>query len=214
MIAKDLAAFVVGDGHPRTSMFLYVLDKRLLESIGAEEDTLVIHAFDANGEVHGREAFKWALELPGAIDQTGLTTLKGVADLQAKAVGVKGTMKQFWSPLLIEEVTERTITRCMEWFSEIQQLGGSVSSSTYLAFELLCSRDSIGSSSECAWPRPAGSKHVLLLGPGCSVDAGVEEEDVARQLAIKAPEEILGKGADIHLLPAGVEDFHDVRNVS
>lgn len=65
-------------------MFLYVVKGRLLESIGTDEDMLVIHVFDANGEEHGRANFRWALDIPGAIDQTKITTLAGVANLQGE----------------------------------------------------------------------------------------------------------------------------------
>ncbi|PYH86713.1 hypothetical protein BO82DRAFT_397294 [Aspergillus uvarum CBS 121591] len=54
----------------RTTMFLYVVQGRLLQSIGTDENMLVIHAFDANGEEYGRAHFQWALDFPGAIDQT------------------------------------------------------------------------------------------------------------------------------------------------
>ncbi|KAI8284453.1 FAD-binding domain-containing protein [Colletotrichum sp. SAR 10_98] len=35
-----------------------------------DQDALVFHVFDASGEVHGRQTFKWALDLPGAQDFT------------------------------------------------------------------------------------------------------------------------------------------------
>lgn len=63
-------------------MFLYVIRKSLLETIGAFQDMLVVHAYDANGEEHGRETFKWVLDIPGAVDQTGITDLEGVTKLQ------------------------------------------------------------------------------------------------------------------------------------
>lgn len=63
-------------------MFLYVVKGRLLESIGTDSDMLVIHAFDAHGEEHGRTSFQWALDIPGAVDETKTTALAGVANLQ------------------------------------------------------------------------------------------------------------------------------------
>ena len=67
-------------------MFLYVLKKELLKSMGVEQDMLVVHAFDSHGEEHGRsiEGFGWALGLKGAIDGTKIMNLKGVADLQGE----------------------------------------------------------------------------------------------------------------------------------
>lgn len=65
-------------------MLLYVVKKKLLASIGTDQDTLVVHAFDGNGEEHGRRAFQWALGIPGAIDQTTITGLRGVTGLQGE----------------------------------------------------------------------------------------------------------------------------------
>lgn len=67
-------------------MFLYVLKKEILQLIGVHQDMLVVHAFDAHGEEHGRseEGFGWALKLKGAVDMTKSMNLKGVADLQSK----------------------------------------------------------------------------------------------------------------------------------
>jgi hypothetical protein len=68
-------------------MFLYVMKKKLLASLGnIDSDMLVIHAYDANGEAHGRESFRWALSIPGAIDQTRVTTFAGVIQLQGLGV--------------------------------------------------------------------------------------------------------------------------------
>lgn len=65
----------------------------------------------------------------------------------------------------------------------------------------------------CAWPRPSGMKHVLLLGTGCPSDAGPAKEKLARDLAIQAPSRILGDKAEIHVLPNGLEDYHDPTQV-
>jgi hypothetical protein len=43
--------------------------------------------YDAHGEAHGRSdiGFKWALDIPGAIDMTSTMTLQGVHDTQSKS---------------------------------------------------------------------------------------------------------------------------------
>lgn len=87
--ADEIAKFVSRPLDPKVSMFLYVVKKRLLKSIGADSDMLVLHAFDACGEAHGRVNFQWALNIPGAIDQTKVTTFAGVADLQGKATSLQ-----------------------------------------------------------------------------------------------------------------------------
>lgn len=81
-IAKAIPGFIGNNVDSKITMFLYVLKKQLLQSISADQDMLVVHAFDGLGEEHGRKAFDWALNVPGAIDQTGLKSLRQVAELQ------------------------------------------------------------------------------------------------------------------------------------
>ena len=75
-------------------MFLYVLKKELLQSIGISQDMLVVHAFDAHGEEHGwsDEGFGWALKLKGAVAGTKAMNLKAVADMQGKT----GSVSLIW----------------------------------------------------------------------------------------------------------------------
>lgn len=82
LVAESIAQFTSKPVDPKVTMFLYVVKKRLLESIGTNSDMLLIHAFDAHGEDHGRASFQWALDIPGAVDETKLTNLTGVANLQ------------------------------------------------------------------------------------------------------------------------------------
>ncbi|RAK90233.1 FAD binding domain-containing protein [Aspergillus costaricaensis CBS 115574] len=211
--ADEIARFVSRPLDPKISMFLYVVKKRLLKSIGADSDMLVLHVFDACGEAHGRVNFQWALNIPGAIDQTKVTTFAGVADLQDKVHIAKGTMKQFWSPLLLRELSKDTIINAVHWSEDIGKLDESLSDCTYLIFELLCSRDPAGGVASCAWPRPQGVKHILLMGPGCPADAGCDHEDLVRDLAIKAGSRVLGENADLNYLPNGYEKFYDAEKI-
>lgn len=94
-IARAVADFTQRSHDEKLAMFLYVLKKELLESIGVEQDMLVVHVFDAHGEEHGRsdEGFGWALGLKGAIDGTKPTNLRGVADLQGKMFSILSIWK-------------------------------------------------------------------------------------------------------------------------
>lgn len=56
-----------GDLSVKTSIVACVLQKGML---GTKTDMLVVQAYDARGKEQGREAFRWALEIDGAIDQT------------------------------------------------------------------------------------------------------------------------------------------------
>lgn len=94
-IARAVADFTQRSHNPKLAMFLYVLKKELLESIGVKQDMLVVHAFDANGEEHGRsdEGFGWALKMKGAVDGRTTMNLKGVADLQSERFSIPFTKK-------------------------------------------------------------------------------------------------------------------------
>ncbi|KAJ5338862.1 hypothetical protein N7452_005590 [Penicillium brevicompactum] len=208
-VAEGIANFLSKPVDPKITMFLYVVKGRLLESIGSDLDVLVIHAFDAHGEKHGRANFQWALNIPGAVDKTMITTLAGVANLQDKADIVKGTMNQFWQPLLLRKISEEIVIKAIKWFEGLREIDESLGDCTYLIFELLSSRDLAGGVSTSAWPRPNGMKHILLFGTGCPSDAGPVKEKLARDLAIQAPSKVLGDNADVDVLPNGLEDYHD-----
>ena len=49
-----------------------------------ESDALVFQVFDTNGEEHGRQFFKWVLELPGAQDFTKMGTMLELIKVQGQ----------------------------------------------------------------------------------------------------------------------------------
>ena len=65
----------------------------------------------------------------------------------------------------------------------------------------------------CAWPRPQGAKHILLVGAGCPANASAEQEEMARSLTADAPKKILGTRS-VSLLANAGEEFHDPVMVS
>ena len=157
-IGRAVADFTQRSHDEKMAMFLYVLKKELLHSIGVEQDMLVVHAFDAHGEEHGRsdEGFAWALGLEGAVDGTKPMNLKGVADLQGemlfvssignvqRLIAMKGFIGQaqgltnsYWSPLAIPEMTEEVVVRSFEWFYKVSAAEGSIKDNGYLIFEVM-----------------------------------------------------------------------------
>ena len=84
-VAKRIAEFDARSQDPRVSLFIYVLPKGTMALVeGQKEDLLVVHAYDSRGEAHARneDGFKWALDIPGAIDMTRTMNMKEVASLQ------------------------------------------------------------------------------------------------------------------------------------
>ncbi|OJJ06521.1 hypothetical protein ASPVEDRAFT_45890 [Aspergillus versicolor CBS 583.65] len=214
-VAEGVSNFASHESDPKVTMFLYVLKEKVLKSIApeAKSDMMVIHAFDANGEAHGRESFKWALDIPGAIDQTKMSTLAGVADLQKTVSSVKQTMAQYWAPFVLPDITKEVVIKSVKWVEAIKDIDEAVADSTYLIFEVFCTRDPPGPISEVAWPRPAGSKHILLFGPGCPAAEIQEKAALARQLATEIPTAVLGSDEEVYILPNGAEDYHDPRKI-
>ncbi|GKT59898.1 cysteine desulfurase [Colletotrichum tofieldiae] len=74
--------------HPKVNYFVYLMPKQLLFTVLEEvepdaEDSIVFHVYDALGEKHGRDIFKWVLQMPGAIDRTTVTNMKGILNMQS-----------------------------------------------------------------------------------------------------------------------------------
>ena len=85
-VAKGIEQFDERSTDPKVGFFIYVMPKELLHNIGADQDMLVVHGYDAHGEEHGRgeDGLAWALRIPGAIDTMVVQDIKGVAGLQGE----------------------------------------------------------------------------------------------------------------------------------
>ncbi|KAL2862481.1 FAD-binding oxidoreductase [Aspergillus lucknowensis] len=212
-VAEGIERFLAKPLDPKVTMLFYVLKKKVLESMGVDSDMLLIHALDALGEQHGRDAFRWALDIPGAVDRTEITSLAGVAGLQDKVDTVKGTMKQFWAPMTVREYSRESIIKAVKWSEEIERLDPSLAECTYLIIGLLCAREPAGGMASCALPRPKAMKHTLVLGTGCPSGAGEVKEHLAHSLAAQAASKVFGEGTDAQYIPSGLEDFQDPRKV-
>ena len=199
---------------PKVAMFLYVMRKELLAFIGADTDMLVVHAFDALGEEHGRKEFAWALEMEGMVDQTrGGMTLRDMALLQEHIGNLRGTASNWWQPLALTTLTEEIVLNAFGWWDSMLGETSSVRDQGYLLFELFSCRDSLTGRGSSAWPRPVGYNQMVLLGAGCATGAGREELELAKRYVLEGPERILGKGAEPDIIPNAVEEFHDVKKI-
>jgi FAD/FMN-containing dehydrogenase len=78
-VARETAAFAARCDDPKVAMHLYCLDMTAGTYAGKEpKPGLAICPYDANGPEHGRsdKGFKWAFDIPGAIDMTKTTTFR------------------------------------------------------------------------------------------------------------------------------------------
>jgi hypothetical protein len=85
-VAEGIVSMDAEPRDPKVAMFLYMMRKEVIEAFGGSEAMIVVHAFDANGEDHGRKRFKWALDIEGAMDMTEIKNLRGVADMQGQSL--------------------------------------------------------------------------------------------------------------------------------
>lgn len=81
-IVKGAVGLAKKELDPKVGMFMYLLERTIMKSLGADDDMVVVHCFDALGEEHGRNEFKWALDIPGSMDGTKVMNLRQVASLQ------------------------------------------------------------------------------------------------------------------------------------
>ena len=80
-VARETAAFAARCSDPKMAMHLYCLDMTGGTYAGKDaKPGLAICAYDANGLEHGRseKGFKWALDIPGAVDHTKTFTFREV----------------------------------------------------------------------------------------------------------------------------------------
>ncbi|KAE8419580.1 hypothetical protein BDV36DRAFT_282212 [Aspergillus pseudocaelatus] len=217
-IAQHIVEFISRQQHPKISFMIYSVRHRLLHTILSEydlryisSDMIAIHVYDACGERHGREAFSWALEIPGAIDRTSVVDMKGVLDMQQNAALLRGTMKSFRAVSMgVSHLKEDTIVRALNWQEEIRSIDEAVYDRTMIIFEFFVLSPPIGGQAEVAWPRRLNDKHYLLVLTGSPGDGTGGQDRKADEVAVKAAEEIFGKSnQDYIILPAGLDELHD-----
>ncbi|KIW63905.1 hypothetical protein PV04_08871 [Phialophora macrospora] len=205
---------------PQVTNDLYVVSKAQAAHMGATEDLLIVQAFDALGEEHGRSehGFKWALDIPGSMDMTKVTDLRGVSMMQEQVASLKGAFKTFWQPLTVGPLDQSIILNAVSWFDRVVSSGGSISPSAQLVFECLCTRASSSGAHSSAWPRPPGMTNTIICAAGCVAAEGTDNElEKARRLCLEAPGLILPRdqsGKGVRIAPNAVESFHELRDVS
>lgn len=85
-LAEKVPEFARTNTDPKVAMHFYCLDLTHGAFVGKPTvPGLGLLVYDAHGEEHGRkEAFKWALEIPGAIDTTKGMSYKQVNELSGR----------------------------------------------------------------------------------------------------------------------------------
>ncbi|THV67637.1 FAD binding domain-containing protein [Aureobasidium pullulans] len=171
-LAKGVAEFAKRmDEWPSTAMYLYNLDLMEGVFIGATaQPGLAIWLFDTGGEEHGREVFKWALEIKGAVDLTKVMNLREVNIYGDSVIAAKGVCSANMSnPTVVgTDMTADLILRAWEWLETTIALEPTkLNIGTFVLLELFQKAvfRSADDSSECAWPHTQ-NQHLLQLGVG------------------------------------------------
>ncbi|KIW07641.1 uncharacterized protein PV09_01584 [Verruconis gallopava] len=199
---------------PKTALFLYRMNPEILKAIGDGKngDMIVVHAFDARGEEAGREAFGWALNIPGVIDRTRYQTMKELAMMQNGVGALTYTQTFYWTGIALARLSEDILMKSFEWYDECSMAANdSLGSYSSLVFELFCTSESKSGRLSSGWPRPPGFKHMILIQSGSPGRSAAD--DVARELAMQGPSFILGPSANRSSTANAIEDFHDVQEI-
>jgi hypothetical protein len=87
LLADKVSRFAQENTDPKVAAHFYCLDLTNGAFVGKESVLgLGLLPYDAHGEEHGRESFKWALEIPGAVDTTKGMSYREVNKLNGKSL--------------------------------------------------------------------------------------------------------------------------------
>ncbi|KAI9146828.1 hypothetical protein HJFPF1_13396 [Paramyrothecium foliicola] len=217
-LARKIQDFVSVPQHPKVNFLTYVSSRNLLRTV-LEDDQLSairgemisLHVYDACGEKHGREAFHWALEMPGAIDKTSVGDMTSILEMQSKAHELRGTMANMQVLTMgIADIDEATIVRTLEWAEKVLAIDKEVHKLTMVVPEFLVFSQPVGGAAHVAWPRQSNFKHYILVISGCPPNGTEEQQELARQLIREAPRDML-RSTDYKVLPTGLDELQDAQ---
>lgn len=84
---------------------------------------IIVNAFDALGEEHGRKTFAPLLSIEHAQDMTRVTDLGGFASMQAPGEAGKSTKNTFWNPLALRHLTPELLMKAFDWQRQLTDAG-------------------------------------------------------------------------------------------
>jgi FAD/FMN-containing dehydrogenase len=88
-LAKKVPEFTERNKDPKVAMHFYCLDMTSGAFVGKPSvPGLGVLVYDAHGEAHGRELFKWALEIPDATDTTKGMSYREVNELNGTSTSI------------------------------------------------------------------------------------------------------------------------------
>ncbi|GIZ44771.1 hypothetical protein CKM354_000796000 [Cercospora kikuchii] len=171
---------------------------------------IIVNAFDALGEEHGRKTFAPLLSIEHAQDMTRVTDLGGFASMQAPGEAGKSTKNTFWNPLALRSLTPELVMKAFDWQRQLTDAGADAN----VMFELWGVRGSSSGPGASAWPRSDQCRHFCMLSMGAAPNASIEDIARAVQLIKDGPVEILGTEYDESFIAtSALDDYHNIEKV-
>ncbi|RKK85544.1 hypothetical protein BFJ71_g14142 [Fusarium oxysporum] len=217
-LASKIHDFISKPQHPKLNFLTFVVQQHLLPAVLETDqlstftgDVIVLQVYDACGENHGREAFRWALEMPGAIDKTRVGDIKLVLDMQMNICGMNRSMAELHVLAMgLADANEDTVLRALTWPDKIAAIDKDIHSLTMIVPEFLVFSPPVGGVAEVAWPRPTNLRHYILAAVGSPSDGTVLQNEMSRQLIQHAPEDIVAS-QEYNVLPTSSDELVDTK---
>ncbi|KAF2740985.1 cysteine desulfurase [Polyplosphaeria fusca] len=211
-LATQVPDFADRNTDPKVAMHFYCLDLTNGAFVGKPSvPGLAVLVYDAHGEEHGREVFKWALDIPGATDTTAAMSYKQVNELSDMLESMRGQTNQMMNGVVIPELTPDIIRKTWKWFDDTLLQEPKANAGTFVLIEMMQrpSFNSVKERTATGWPRPQG-RHILQIGTGvlnavCTQDL---HDYAEKRLGAGGPE-ILPDYSAANCLPRDFEVFHD-----
>ncbi|EXJ64789.1 hypothetical protein A1O7_01127 [Cladophialophora yegresii CBS 114405] len=216
-IARETAAFASRCSDPKMALHLYCLDMTAGTYAGKEpKPGLAFAVFDANGPEHGRgpDGFKWALDIPGAVDLTKTMTLREVNQQFDQSKAPFGKLNTWAAGVTVPAVDEDLILRAWHWYLHLLKKDPRLVMGTYVLMEVMQKAvyQSLGFPSRVsAWPHTQ-NQHNLQLGTGV-VPGSPESDALAYKAMAEGPYEIRPGHTGADYFPNFIEDFVDPKKV-
>ncbi|KAF2116760.1 cysteine desulfurase [Lophiotrema nucula] len=214
-LAKAVPKFADENTDPKVAMHFYCLDMTNGAFVGQPSvPGLGLLIYDAHGEEHGRETFKWALDIPGATDTTAGMSYRQVNQLSGECslpCAIRGQTNQMFTAVVIPKVTEDLVNRTWNWYDQTLADEPRLNAGTIVLIEIMQKEafHSSGGRTSTAWPRADG-RHILQIGSGSLAKNNTPEIHRKGVDALaECGKAILDDYSVKNCLPRDFEEFHD-----
>ncbi|KAK5050822.1 hypothetical protein LTR84_003381 [Exophiala bonariae] len=217
VVARETAAFAKRCSDPKLALHLYCLDMTQGSMTSQEPNPgMAIFAYDARGEGHGRseDGFKWALDIPGAVDMTHAVNLRQVHESFDSLLAHFGASNTWQAGVTVPEVSEELITKAWDWYVGLKNQDPGLVKGTYVLLEMMqkpAYQSLSYPSTQTAWPHTT-HQHNLQLGTG--IPPGNPKSDaLAYKAMAEGPYQIRSEHTAGDYFPNFIEDFVDAKKV-